>query len=63
MTQELDRNQVNNDLRLVVERAPQSNDPTTQEALFALLAAMQSRTEFRHERDHERAELLASIRR
>jgi hypothetical protein len=34
-----------------------------QEAVFALLAAMNSRHAFDHQRDHERAEMLASIRR
>ena len=64
--QELSRphdDRVSDELRLVVERAPTTNDAKTQEALFALLAAMQARSEFRHERDHERVELLASLRR
>lgn len=51
------------DLRFVVDSALVVTDGKTQEALFTLLAAMQSDHEFRHERDSERAELLASLRR
>ena len=67
MTQELNPSggggddRMSEDFRLVVERAPVSADALTQEALFTLLAAMQARTEFRHERDRERVELLASL--
>ena len=34
-----------------------------QEAVIELLAAMNSHAAFDHQRDHERAEMLASIRR